>query len=650
MNLKLWGSRLQQPILLATVYVIACFLLLAENIAAMYAGIVLLFALFVTACLRWGKLLAHYNGAADSKTIWLFIGSFAIALAAFLQAWVTLPPALLHVFFPALLLVGANLQRADFADMSAVLNGARADKPVSLALLLLSLLFVERLMAALLPSANPDALYYHLPAPLSWFEAGGFRANPANPSLQQAGLWEMLYYSFFAWVPDQAPQRLVIVQVLAQLTHIFVGGGGCLLVLRRFAERQVSSSALAWLIAAFASLTFFHFDILVTAKNDLGVSFWLLAGLLLLTMGQTRQRILACFLVGAAMTAKWSLLVFPFVYLILFYAGRHRREIPLALLAGLIGALPMMVRYWWFTGNPFFPLLQPVFGAGGLSPTVQEFYAALMVRDNLGSLSHFVDRMSGLVTQNPVNIALPFLFIYWKRLRDSVRLLAIAALICLPFYYFLIGDIYVNWRMAGALNSVMALCGALALVHFVAGQHQFARLRSLIIVAVAATFLVVVRPWVSLSHHLPFLAEPVNFLDTHQAGSAIRWLNRLEPGTPVATSNFNRFYHVRLPIIKAVDADPQTDSRIREINSPMALLDYLILKRFRYFLVVKSDGLIQGRAAAMMMSLADQARTTVVHFSDDSYVIDLEMLAEAAASGQLKDVDHDWQRVNRRQQ
>jgi hypothetical protein len=230
-----------------------------------------------------------------------------------------------------------------------------------------------------------DPSMYHLLGPRLWARAGRIAFDPAQPFAYVCSHWENLFLWGEGLLGGPGHRGLIENQLFAQWAHVVLGGGGTLLACRRLFGRFFSFgellpfALLAALLGGWGPLGLLHL-----AKNDWGVFCWLLFGVELVFSAQASdggrwgRLALGGFFLGLSIAGKLNG-IFPALawagWAVWRDGGRWDREalarrtsMAAVIAAGVAAGLaPVFLRNAIGTGDPFFPFLQGVFGASGLS-------------------------------------------------------------------------------------------------------------------------------------------------------------------------------------------------------------------------------------------------------------------------------------------
>lgn len=209
---------------------------------------------------------------------------------------------------------------------------------------------VLNLAGTLAPPFEYDELEYHLGALADYQRAGHIAFLPHNFYSNLPQLTEMLYLLAMTMTSD----------VAAKLLHWFFGVLGALAVYgvaRRLWSRNVALTA-----AALFYCTPLVQDLSQTARIDLATTFFatLAFGALVVWSQEATEESwiwLSALCIGGAMSTKWTAIPVVLLPAAVMLAMR-RRYLSLATccLVAVVMVAPWLVKNWWLTGNPLYPL------------------------------------------------------------------------------------------------------------------------------------------------------------------------------------------------------------------------------------------------------------------------------------------------------
>jgi len=240
-----------------------------------------------------------------------------------------------------------------------------------------------RFLQAIVPIRHGDPLYYHLLGPQLWVQAGSIQLNEGTPIAMIASYWEYLYL----WTQQlwSGGANLISAQLMGQWTHLFWGFGAalvaCYVLFQRWTKRSDWALIVVVAIMGISSLQWTA----NLAKNDWGIIFWTISCLLFGLIGVEKRSVrhigFSAVLMAIAILGKpaSALTIVPIAMVLLFQSsklnGRNQTLSMMGIYIGimLLAMLPMMLRNYIMTNNPFFPLLHHIFPSGWISKSYQVY-------------------------------------------------------------------------------------------------------------------------------------------------------------------------------------------------------------------------------------------------------------------------------------
>ena len=237
------------------------------------------------------------------------------------------------------------------------LSTEKLDGWTKLLLVFLVLAAVLNLAGAMAPPFEYDELEYHLGALADYQRAGHILFLPHNFYSNLPQLTEMLYLLAMVTSSD----------IAAKLLHWTFGVLGALAVYGvalRLWSRRVGLMA-----AALSYCTPFVQDLSQTARIDLATAFFaqLAFGALVAWREEDRESVassernwvwLSALAAGGAVATKWTaipVVLLPAVVFVGFQSKSVSRTLAFGVLSSIM-VVPWLVKNWWLTGNPVYPL------------------------------------------------------------------------------------------------------------------------------------------------------------------------------------------------------------------------------------------------------------------------------------------------------
>jgi Dolichyl-phosphate-mannose-protein mannosyltransferase len=281
------------------------------------------------------------------------------------------------------LLVAASLAAAllfFLAEFFAARNGTHWVGRI-LWVAILVIVIAETLLSMVPPTAR-DELTHHLTIPSLYAKAGRIIEIPMAPYSYYPMLLDMLFTPWIVWGYDRVPK-------LAHALFGYLTGLMLYAYLSRRMNRVYGLLGFFFWISIPSVLRLSHW-----AYVDLGVTYYSTAALLCLLRWReekspTAWLLLAGLSAGFAVATKPNGLVALLLLALLFAwqlaarpdrgLGKSVSAIALFGIASALPFLPWLVKNWYQTGNPFFPLLGGIFAAKGAAADAPAQYVSMGV-------------------------------------------------------------------------------------------------------------------------------------------------------------------------------------------------------------------------------------------------------------------------------
>lgn len=293
---------------------------------------------------------------------------------------------------------------------------------------------------AMLPQNHGDPLYYHLPAPWQWVQAGRAGFLPHMPWLMQDG-WSAYFNALLATLSGDR----FLMMITAQLLNLSFGLGLTALVLVKLPRTLAGVGVPLMVVLAFVTFPA-ESAMLQRAKNDGFVLFFLVLHFLHWQREDVSKPgfagyALLFFSLGLKSTAAFYLVPFLLVRFgeVMRWApgagGSRLRTVlthaGLLLPAVLLFSLPVWWRNMAWSGNPLFPAMNSIFQSPLMTPALEREVARFSFIQ--GSLPEILmAQASRMLLAKPVYLAgvlLAAWFAGWRR--TCLFILGCFALLCL---------------------------------------------------------------------------------------------------------------------------------------------------------------------------------------------------------------------------
>lgn len=526
----------------------------------------LLFCWFLLGTLGYGAWLRHRLFPAETALVRVSDAFLFGSLLLWAVATALASAHLLKLFpgwvWALAFLPGVALFRATALDFLRAAGERRVFVAAGL------LIFLVRVLTAAVPAQHGDPLLYHLLGPRLWREAGGFVMHSNLPNALLASSWEILYlWPQLFWFSAKPFFGLVEAQLFSQWLHLIMAWGGSALLVMRLFEREVKPKwlPLIGLAALFVSGVQWTAAL---AKNDAGIAFWVLGSVVFFADG-FRKRSPLCFALsgifaGLALSGKVTALLSlaPLLgFLLLAEKPWQRWRLTFigaaAWALGLLaGALPVYVRNYVLSGNPFFPLFPKVFPSPWLSRSWEAHFSQVHPSSPLEALPRLWLRAPELWRENPF-ILLAVGYLAWTVFRLAVRgarpaagvVPALCAGALAAYCIFAVTQApEIELRYLGASLMVLAAGGVFAILR--ASQHlPTGKLQAGAAVLIAVALFAASKLPLHVLHKIWRSPLGVAMVQTHSAGEAKAWLRQNAQGAfSVVAADNETYYLTPIPV------------------------------------------------------------------------------------------------------
>lgn len=608
------------------------------------AGAFAAFVYFALGAIGYGiglaNLLRPRSYALAQLSEGFLFGSLLLVVSAFLLAalgWLHLFPRLFLwlSFAPGLLFWRSFFRATDFSW--------RGYEPW---LALLLFIFFLRSLSASLPLEHGDPLLYHLLGPRLWMNAGRFAMDAQLPYALLASAWECLYiWPQLLWWQQRALFGLVEAQVFSQWLHLWFGWGGCFVLLLRLFQGQIASKFLPLLGIAGIFVAGLQWTAPL-AKNDVGITFWVL-GALLFFRDAWNERAIARFILsgifaGLAIAGKITaiLSLAPMLaVLTIFYQpwqnlGRSLKFLAVFMVALIGAASPFYLRNYLLSENPFFPMFAHVFPSPWLSLSWQAHFSQVNPANPLTAFPRLFTRLPDLMREAPWVIgALAGPFLLFPRLRsteDSEPLVLLLGSLLAYALFVTTQAPVIELRYLSASLMIVASLGVWAIWRM---SQEFLPSRaapiffSLLLVAVLAGSKLPVH----LLRKIWASDLGVAYLRKHTGGEAKAWLRANSDGGFVLLVGENETYYLSSIGVSVIAEKPDLDLATRGVKDFTTYITNLCrLAQARYLLDTRPDnGGVQARFGADILSPA------IVFSGQGAQIYDLRILEKSVGAAPL---------------
>lgn len=438
-----------------------------------------------------------------------------------------------------------------------------------------------------------DPFWYHLTSARMWAEAGKIYFPMQEAMIFHTGIWDHLYLWPQILLGSEGNGGLIAAQFFSQWLHL-AAFFSCAPLLYSIFKKFTPFADWANLatIAALLSAPLFFTSLL--AKNDWGASLWFFSGLIILLSPLNASRsILAGVFLGLALGAKWTILLTLLPAVVLFvFLWKLRPNFFYLFLGFTGGLLPILLRNYLGTGNPFYPLAASTFSTPLPTAWITAFAA---IKGNGSSFPGLLLECIAIAPLLPIALAIGI----WKRKEREVQ--ALLGIVILSFVgLFLSGGENTLLRWLGPGLGFLSASGILLFPQLFYFSWIKIHERKFQPVFLFAILYLAQLPLAF--HFLPDPALQIRFMPGGQAQADLR-LNHA--GKKIAVLNDSRLYYLSgLDYTRVWDSIPLE----KKIGKLVSLSDWLrALQREGFELILESSETIDRYHDAAMKEKIDIA-------------------------------------------
>ena len=492
-----------------------------------------------------GTRLTAFLGSGVS--VWIR-GFFSLALGSLFYAgfaevtslFCTLP--VLRILFAGLMCLG------NFFFIEKVQNRKIFQSPplgrwntFLVAFLILSVFL--RLLEGFSLHGHGDSLICYLTATRHFAQTGTFKIFQRNPIYFFSSSWENLFLygeSFFTTSPTIG---LASSQRFAQWCTAFIAHAGIIGsagLIGFFLFQNLTFSLLCSLAASTVPVLRWMQNL---AKNDLGVLFWALSGILMLLAfdpKKNRHFLIAGLFLGSSIIGKFSN-VSVLVFLSVWLFSQRTAFLHLFLFAtgGILGSAAILIRNTIYAHDPFFPWMKEIFKSEALGPTLTANFLSGSSLSKFGFQFSFLIEFLGQQPWLCFILIAPLIALIKKDRR--LLFFSLGALLQSTFFlFFFRSKTEIRYLNVGlVLSSISALASLVLLArdtkYF---QKALIGISLLVLIPSNLSFFTLKQFWG------PKYAHGTEGIEVHSNGVAKKWLRQNHPGAKTLVFGDNEPYYM----------------------------------------------------------------------------------------------------------
>lgn len=602
------------------------------------ASSLLMFGLWTISLYCFGRVIVHKLGISKSPQVFsFFFGSLGMAVAGYLFSFLGLLDEKFRGLYILFLAVGPLL-----FQIYRLPNPIGNIRTSALSCIVLSVLFLPRLVMTFLPASFWDALWYHLPISQSWWMNGSYKLPLDSIAQLCGGHWDSLYLWPHLLLGSKDGGGQVLIQLFAQWQHLFLGFLGSVFVFTQIA-RVLFGKKYALLLASTATLSVVLLSFASIAKNDWGIIFWW--GALLLFFLRHRSLTLQSLLIlgigiGWTLSSKWSGLFFLAAFLpTIFLLAKNLSPKNASILGVFLvfGALPIMIRNYWTVGNPIFPLGIQILPETMVGPTWRAALLKLVAQPEITFFAQVQEKIRALYLHNQLIFLWVLLPVEWILLHKSMRAKWLRLIAFFPLILFFFATPRGSEpRHLGALLMLTNLLGLGMLLNLLKFQIKESLLKPSTYTLCLIAIIVIGTIWDWASIKSFSLSRPELEIRKHISGTSLAWIRLNVPKEEkIVSISEGRLYYLggTHKIVRVWDS-PDLDQKIVNAGNLLERVRILRDEGFSYMIhgATVIDEFFNLAIVNEFKSAAARNPEVLVHRSNLSGVIDLVKLERVLAS------------------
>jgi hypothetical protein len=336
---------------------------------------------------------------------------------------------------------------------------------------------------------------------------------------------------------------------------------------------------------------------------------------------ESSNPLLVGFAAGLCFAAKYTAAFF-LAPLFFWLTWHHRRSLPGLAGGFLLASLPLLLRNYSGTGDPFFPALAGLFPTPYLGPSWQNIS---VYEGNTLHLAALVHKAIALARDNPVALGFPFLFLVVFR-KEKVPPLALSTLASMVAFLIFTGP-NAEGRLAGPSLVFFCAFGCMGIETVLRFLPPFAFRPLAIFISALGLYLLPID-WKAPVKFLSW-QDPALLVREWISGSAASWIRMNVPSSEgVATLQEQRIYYL-LPHapVRAFD-DPVLDQNLHAARDVREAAQVFRKKDIRFLLLSAEflDLYYDRKICDWFVALAARNPGAVVFRADQSMVLDLSKI------------------------
>lgn len=328
-------------------------------------------SLFILLTYGFGRyaLLKFFRNNYEKMEIFIFssalgfgiVGGMTFILAA---CQILYPACIFFILIPGLFLLNKSveIQKIRTEPFRTCFSDVSSDFEKLLYLITISLCVLCLLSAFTPDLAEADTLNYYLAVPQWWLFNHGIKDMPHHIYHNLFSLYGCIYAAAMGFTNEFVPK----------MVNLYAAMTGTVAMLIYFCCKYFEKRLLPIALVIMCSTYQFCQMSFNTGSDSFCALFSLsaLAAIMLHSQGNKKSLALAALLSGFSMAVKPTslLMIFPAMFIIVYNGRKNMRkclmELCIFVIIASIPVMPWLIKNYVLRGNPFFPFLTNIFGAG----------------------------------------------------------------------------------------------------------------------------------------------------------------------------------------------------------------------------------------------------------------------------------------------
>lgn len=331
-----------------------------------------------------------------------------------------------------------------------------------------SLYLLFALFIALYPSSYFDPLNYHLYGIVEWSKLDKLVHLESAPQLMHNSYADYLYFPLSFWWGQKSTQDLLSLQVTSQVFTVIFGIGFFSVLMFELIKDKIEKVWIPLLIiAALARASLQHKGFI--AKIDWIALSWFIASVFVFLRSdknKTSHVLLSAFFLALSVGSKFSYVVpagFWLLSILILERRQKKKASFIAFGVFFFGLAPYLLRNYFWTDNPFFPMARNFFPSAYLGPSWMEGFGFYDVGINNLDFGFFAKKLLRFFTYEPIVYFSLLIPLFFSRTQQVVKILWVFIYAFLVVFIFFFGSAS-ELRHFGPIALLINVLGVIGLI------------------------------------------------------------------------------------------------------------------------------------------------------------------------------------------